>query len=126
MAVATHQPPGSASSASGANRAADALVVFSITGELAKVMTLCSLYRLERRGLLHCPIVGVSGDDGTVDQLRDHARKCIEDCGEPIDDKVFRRLSDRLSYVHGDFTQGDTFTRVAQAIAGAHTPVFYL
>ena len=32
--------------------------MFGITGDLAKVMTFRSLYRLERRGLLDCPIVG--------------------------------------------------------------------
>ena len=37
---------------------ADVLVVFGITGDLAKVMTFHSLYRLEQRGLLNCPIVG--------------------------------------------------------------------
>ena len=41
--------------------AADVFVVFGITGDLAKVMTFRSLYRLERRGLLDCPIVGVAG-----------------------------------------------------------------
>jgi len=126
MAVATHQEPSDATSASTADRAADALVIFGITGDLAKVMTFHSLYRLERRGLLNCPIIGVAGDDWTVQQLRDHARKCIEDCGEQIDEDVFRRLSDRLAYVHGDFTKADTFSRVAQAISGARTPVFYL
>ena len=43
---------------------------FGITGDLAKVMTFRSLYRLERRGLLDCPIVGVAVDDWTVDQLK--------------------------------------------------------
>ena len=57
---------------------ADVLVVFGITGDLAKVMTFHSLYRLEQRGLLDCPIVGVAGDDWTVEHLREHARKCIE------------------------------------------------
>ena len=33
-------------------KAADVLVVFGITGDLAKVMTFRSLYRLEARGLL--------------------------------------------------------------------------
>ena len=46
-------------------RPADALVIFGITGDLAKVMTFHSLYRLESRGLLDCPIVGVAGDDWT-------------------------------------------------------------
>ena len=36
---------------------ADVFVVFGITGDLAKVMTFRSLYRLEARGLLQCPIV---------------------------------------------------------------------
>ena len=39
---------------------ADVFVVFGITGDLAKVMTFQSLYRLEARGLLECPIVGGS------------------------------------------------------------------
>ena len=40
-------------------------MIFGITGDLAKVMTFRSLYRLERRGLLDCPIVGVAVDDWT-------------------------------------------------------------
>jgi glucose-6-phosphate 1-dehydrogenase len=56
-------------------RDADALVIFGITGDLAKVMTFRSLYRLEKRGLLKCPIVGVAGNDWTVEQLRSHARE---------------------------------------------------
>ena len=56
---------------------ADVLVVFGITGDLAKVMTFRSLYRLEQRGLLDCPIVGVAVDDWTVDQLVERARESI-------------------------------------------------
>ena len=52
------------------NTPADVLVVFGITGDLARVMTFRSLYRLERRGVLDCPIVGVAVNDWTVDQLR--------------------------------------------------------
>ena len=63
-------------------QAADAFVAFGITGDLAKVMTFRSLYRLERRGLLNCPVLGVSVDDWSVDHLRDHARTCIEGTGE--------------------------------------------
>ena len=92
---------------------ADVFVVFGITGDLAKVMTFHSLYRLERRGLLDCPIVGVAADDWTVDHLREHARKCIADCGETIDDEVFDRFAARLSYLPGDFADDDTYERVA-------------
>jgi glucose-6-phosphate 1-dehydrogenase len=105
---------------------ADVLVVFGITGDLAKVMTFRSLYRLERRGLLDCPIVGVAVDDWTVDHLRTHARACIEATGEPVDAAIFDRLSDRLSYVQGSFNDSSTFDRVGDAIKGAELPACYL
>ena len=107
-------------------RPADVFVVFGITGDLAKVMTFRSLYRLEARGLLDCPIVGVAVDDWTVDQLVERARTSIEGTGEKIDDDVFKRFAARLSYVGGDFTDPATYGRVGEAIKGAETPVFYL
>jgi glucose-6-phosphate 1-dehydrogenase len=102
------------------------LVVFGISGDLAKVMTFRSLYRLERRGLLTCPVVGVAVDDWTTDELREHARKAIEATGEPVDDQVFERFAGRLSYLSGDFGDPATFRRVADAVGSATTPVFYL
>src|SRR3989440_12750084 len=106
--------------------AADVFVAFGITGDLAKVMTFRSLYRLERRGLLNCPIVGVAGNDWTVDQLKDRARESIVNTGEELDDEVFARFAERLSYVQGDFSEAATFQRVADAISGSRSPVFYL
>ncbi len=105
---------------------ADVLVVFGITGDLAKVMTFRSLYRLEARGLLQCPIVGVAVDDWTVDQLVQRARESIEGTGEQLDPAVFDRFAARLSYVSGDFTDPATYARVGEAIKGANDPVFYL
>jgi glucose-6-phosphate 1-dehydrogenase len=105
---------------------ADVFVVFGITGDLAKVMTFRSLYRLECRGLLSCPIVGVAVDDWTVDDLRKHARDAIEGSGESVDDEVFDRFAARLSYVAGDFSDAQTFERVAAAIGDVRSPVFYL
>jgi glucose-6-phosphate 1-dehydrogenase len=102
------------------------LVVFGITGDLAKVMTFRSLYRLEARGLLDCPIVGVAVDDWTVDDLKERARTSIEGTGEKLDQDVFDRFAERLSYVSGDFTDPATYERVAAAIEGKTSPVFYL
>jgi glucose-6-phosphate 1-dehydrogenase len=104
----------------------DVLVVFGISGDLAKVMTFRSLYRLERRGLLRCPILGVAVDDWSDDELRAHARAAIEACGETIDEATFARFAGRLSYLHGDFADPATFTRLAGALEGAQRPVFYL
>ena len=105
---------------------ADVFVVFGITGDLAKVMTFRSLYRLERRGLLDCPIVGVAVDDWTIDQLVQRARESIAGTGEPLDPAVFDRFAKRLSYVQGDFGDAATYARVGDAIKGADCPVFYL
>ena len=77
---------------SAASTPADVLVIFGITGDLAKKMTFRSLYRLERRHLLDCPIVGVARDDWSSATLRNHARRAIEDTGETIDEEVFGRL----------------------------------
>jgi glucose-6-phosphate 1-dehydrogenase len=107
-------------------RPADVFVAFGITGDLAKVMTFRSLYRLERRGLLDCPIVGVAVEDWTVDDLVERARTSIEGTGETLDEAVFERFAARLSYVSGDFTDPATYERVGAAISGAKTPVFYL
>ena len=105
---------------------ADVFVVFGITGDLAKVMTFHSLYRLEQRGLLTCPIVGVAVDDWTEDQLVERARDSIVGTGEQLDEKVFQRFAARLSYVQGDFADAATYARVGKAIEGAELPVFYL
>ena len=105
---------------------ADVLVIFGITGDLARKMTFRSLYRLERRKLLDCPIVGVALDDWSEATLHDHARSSIETAGETIDEEVFARFAQRLSMVSGDFGDASTYEKVARAIKGKHTPVFYL
>jgi glucose-6-phosphate 1-dehydrogenase len=105
---------------------ADALVIFGITGDLAKKMTLRSLYRLEARGLLDCPIVGVAVEDWSIERLREHAHEAIEAAGEKINEKVFKSLAARLSYVSGDFKDEATYGRVAKAVGKAKTRVFYL
>jgi glucose-6-phosphate 1-dehydrogenase len=106
--------------------ASDALVIFGITGDLARKMTFRSLYRLERRGLLNVPVVGVAGDDWTVEQLVNRARESITATGETLDEQVFSRFAARLRYVGGDFGDPATYRRVADALADAGNPTFYL
>ena len=48
-------------------------------------MTFRSLYRLERRGLLDCPIIGVAHADWSAEQLVERARTSIIGTGEPLD-----------------------------------------
>lgn len=105
---------------------AELLVVFGITGDLARKMTFRALYRLERRTLLDCPILGVAGDDITVDDLIGRAGEAIRQTGEPFDDAVFARLAGRLSYLHGDVTDAGLYDRLAQRVGADRCCLYYL
>ncbi len=72
------------------------------------------------------PILGVAVQDWSDDELREHARAAIEGTGEQVDEAVFDRLAARMSYVAGDFGDEATYARVAAALKGATSPVFYL
>ncbi|HTZ14195.1 MAG TPA: glucose-6-phosphate dehydrogenase [Mycobacterium sp.] len=108
------------------DRGSDLLVIFGITGDLARKMTFRALYRLERRELLQCPVLGVAGDDITTAELVNRARKAIADSGETLDDKVFDRLADRLSYLHGDVTDSALYESLAKRIGRKGDCLYYL
>ena len=107
-------------------KAADVLAIFGISGDLAKKMTFRALYRLEERGKLDCPIVGVAIDDWDDEKLREHAHEAIGATVGSPDEDVFDRLAARLSYVQGDYADAETFERVGKALGDASRPVFYL
>jgi glucose-6-phosphate 1-dehydrogenase len=105
---------------------ADVLVIFGISGDLAKQMTFHSLYRLEARGLLDCPIVGVAVDHWSSDDLRKAATEAIEAKAASVDADTLDRLLARMTYLPGDFTDTGTYRNLATTIKGATNPVFYL
>ena len=104
----------------------DALVVFGITGDLAKKMTFVSLYRLERRKELRCRVVGVAIDDLSDDELRARARDAIEHADGTLDEQVFERLAERLTYVPGDYDDPATYTRLGKHLGEVGHTTFYL
>jgi glucose-6-phosphate 1-dehydrogenase len=111
----------------------DALVIFGITGDLAKKMTLKALYDLVENGTLNVPVIGVGRTEWNDDDLRQHAREAVEARFEAtgegeIDEDVFKKFADNLTYVQGDYNDFDTYRRLKQACdrpAFKH-PVFYL
>ena len=105
--------------------ASDLLVIFGITGDLARKMTFQALYRLEHRGLLQCAVLGVASDDITKEELVNRARKAIADAGEKIDDTVFDQLAHRLSYLHGDVTAPALYDALARRV-GSKRCLYYL
>ena len=106
--------------------AGDILVIFGITGDLAKKMTFAALYQLERRGDLNSRIIGVARDSWSEEELDSHASAAIEATVKDPDPKVIARLEDRLDYVRGKYDDAATYQRLAKEIGGAHHPVFYL
>jgi glucose-6-phosphate 1-dehydrogenase len=104
----------------------DRLVIFGITGDLAKKMTLPSLYRLERRDMLHVPIVTVASSDWTHDQLLAHAREAIEKEEGSIDEKVFTRLAQRMSYIRGNFKDPQLYEDLKKELGDANSACYYL
>jgi glucose-6-phosphate 1-dehydrogenase len=106
--------------------AADLLVIFGISGDLARKSTFRALYRLERRGLLDCPVVGVASEGITTDELAKRARQAIGDSGEKIDETIFSRFADRLSYVAGDATGNALYPKLADSVGRCQRPLYYL
>ncbi len=106
--------------------AADALVIFGISGDLAKKMTFRALYRLEAAGRLDVPVIGVAVDDWSDDHLHHVMRDALDAEGEPVKKKVFDRLSARCSYLRGDFTDPGTYQELAGRITSSERPAFYL
>ncbi len=106
---------------------ADALVVFGITGDLARRSTLPALYSLAQQGILTCPVIGVGRRPVSDDELRKHATEAIEAAEEGnVDDAVLSELLGRLQYVGGDAEDGAMYEGLRKALAGSELPVFYL
>ena len=90
--------------------AADALVFFGATGDLAHKMIFPALYRMAKRGTLTVPVIGVASSGWGVAELRDRARDGIAASGAGADDiDALDRLLSLLAYVDGDYSDTSTF-----------------
>lgn len=108
-------------------RPAGALVLFGITGDLAKKLILPALYRLEARGELDRPVVGVARDDWSRATLAKHTDEAVRAALGAVDTAVLDRLAGRLEYVQGEYDDPATFGRL-RAVLGerAGNAVYYL
>lgn len=103
----------------------DLLVMFGASGDLAKKKLFPAVYRLEKRGLLGIPVIGVALDDWSDDDLRNHARAAIAEDGEEWDEAAFGRLAANMRYVSGNYADQSTFEKVKAEARGAVHPVFH-
>ncbi|MYS22996.1 glucose-6-phosphate 1-dehydrogenase [Streptomyces sp. DvalAA-14] len=109
-----------------AGQAADALVIFGITGDLARKMTLRSLYLLEVAGRLDCPVLGVARENWSPDDLHHAIEAAARADGGEVDAGALSRLKQRFSYLQGEFDAPSTFQRLAERMKGTRRPLFYL
>jgi len=104
----------------------DALVFFGATGDLAYKKIFPALHEMTRRGRLEMPVIGVAKSGWNLDQLKDRARKSIDEHGGGVDEGVFARLAGRLRYVDGDYRESGTYKAMKKEIDGAAHPLHYL
>jgi glucose-6-phosphate 1-dehydrogenase len=112
------------------NGLSDALVLFGITGDLAKKKLFPAVYHMVKEGTLppDAPVVGVSSSDWSLDQLRERAHEAIAGAlgTEAFDADAFNSLVNRLSYVSGDYRDPSTFDNLGLQLQGRDHPIFYL
>jgi glucose-6-phosphate 1-dehydrogenase len=104
----------------------DALVVFGVTGDLARRQIFPALYAMCRHGTLTVPVIGVASSPLTVEALRTRARESIEHSGAVGDPAALARLLDSLRYVCGAYEEAATFDALKAALGAAQRPTHYL
>lgn len=105
---------------------ADALIMFGVTGDLARRRLFPALYELEEDGDLGIPVIGVSRSTEDDDDLRGRARESLEFAGVDVDEEVFSRLASRLTHVPGDYRDPETFRRIGEKVGDRRCTVSYL
>jgi glucose-6-phosphate 1-dehydrogenase len=96
------------------------LVIFGVTGDLARKKLMPAVYDLSQRGLLPpgFALVGFARRDWAAedfaavvhDAVREHART-------PFRESVWRQLADGFRFVPGDFSDDDAFDHLALTVA---------
>jgi glucose-6-phosphate 1-dehydrogenase len=70
-------------------------------------------------------VIGFARQPWTVDQLRDQARRSVEE-RVTVDHEVLDRLAARLAYVVGDYQDPSSFEKLRVALGASERPLFYL
>jgi glucose-6-phosphate 1-dehydrogenase len=105
---------------------ADALVVFGITGDLARRSTLPALYSLFEQRLLTCPVIGVGRRPIPQVEFTEQVRESVEASEERVDPKVLEEFLLCLTYIGGDAEEGSVHDRLRDVLSTSELPVYYL
>jgi glucose-6-phosphate 1-dehydrogenase len=108
--------------------AADALVLFGATGDLAKRKLFPALYHLERSGQLNVPVIGVARSDWTDQAFCERAEESIIAADPHADAAVIGPLMDRLDLIQGDYADQATWESLRDTLDGhgSENAVYYM
>jgi len=104
----------------------DALVLFGVTGDLARKQIFPALYAMAKRGVLKVPVIGVASSKLSAAELRKRATASIRESGRIDDRQALRRLLSLLRYVAGDYNDPGTFKALKKVLGDAMRPAHYL
>jgi glucose-6-phosphate 1-dehydrogenase len=108
--------------------AADALVLFGATGDLAKRKLFPALYHLEKRGRLNLPVIGVARSDWTDKAFCEHAHDAIIAAIPDAAAAIIDNLLKRLDLIQGDYADHKTWQSLAKTLTKhkSQHAVFYM
>nr|WP_066079396.1 glucose-6-phosphate dehydrogenase [Pseudoclavibacter alba] len=95
------------------------LVLFGVTGDLARKKLLPAIYDLANRGLLSPSfgLVGFGRRDWTHEQFAEHMLASVkEHARTEFSDDVWKQLRDGLRFVQGSFDDDEAFVRLREAL----------
>ncbi|HTN79375.1 MAG TPA: glucose-6-phosphate dehydrogenase [Acidimicrobiales bacterium] len=104
----------------------DALVLFGITGDLAKKKLLPAVYQLAARDRLPGCVIGVASRELAEGALEQRLRDAVGDVVPNPDEDVIENVLKRLKYVSGDYREQSTFAHLKEALDGAQYPLYFL
>lgn len=105
-----------------------ALVLFGAGGDLTKRLVVPALYNLARAGMLprNFAIIGIDHNKRTSEEWQTHLHDFLEQTvksgdgefeAKAIDEKVWKRLADAMSYVCGDFTKPALYKKISEHLS---------
>ena len=99
------------------------MVIFGASGDLTKRLVVPALYNLARTKVLpeQFALIGVALSERTTESWRDHlydmlksfvGNAAAEFDVDHIDEAVWKRLAEKMTYVHGDLTKSELYERL--------------
>ena len=106
-----------------------ALVVFGITGDLARKKIFTALYDLAVIKRLDMPVIGVGRSAWTTEKLRDTANTAVREAHEnkgDLDEIVLTSMIARLSYMQSEYDSAELYDALARMLVDHSQVLCYL